>query len=673
MKKIEQIAQSFGIAENQYSYEMNHSKEVVSLEIFEPEYDYSPGFTGTRLMKFVSSFKNLESLEIDVDDLVIDHFNEISDLKHLKTLHIECDTKVSNLDFLSRMEHLQHLYIQSSHINDLTGIERHHKLTALFLGNTAIRDLNPLRGLADLEQVGIFHSRIEDINCLKDLKNLRIINLQNNNIKDLSVFSEMKDIQHLDLSFNQIGDIDSVKDNVNLMSLNISNNEIEDVSVIRNFQNLNDLSLANNKVEDISALENIKLVNNLNISGNRIREIAPLKNLENLKIFNAGNNPLEDIQTTEFAARFTYLNLENCGISNISFLLNQQRIVYLNLNMNSVSDFSPLEGMADLKEIDLRFNNITETFPVHYFSDLNVVDLAGNPFGNMKFHIYRGQDLDGRKMGLLSDLAKLNADYYFNKGMMDEALAYFYFEKKHTNQHPQVFYIYLQKMLDTASSETVYMKYYFSRMTDFLCFYENSKWLSDEDYNKLHSKIALVKEPERTSMLETLNKIKEGKRTGFNFNYYDFHFYEGKVSNPYISDELLFIKGSMQVGRDQLMTNLYYLKLLKKRNSPFYFTLLHKIKHVLKMNFAYTEPERKEHDYYRDLIHNIDKSNIPESKVSFSGSHFSKHYQYVHYKHPVPGNKKKDSERGSNMVVFIGFVVVAFALLMAVRSCLNLF
>lgn len=673
MEKIEQIAQSFGIAENQYSYEMNHSKEMVSLEIFEPEYDYSPGITGTQLMKFVFSFKNLESLEIDLDDLVIDHFNEIADLKYLKTLHIECDTEVSSLDFLSRMEHLKHLYIQSSHITNLNGIDRHHKLTALFLGNTTIRDLNPLRSLADLEQLGIFHSRIEDISCLKNLKKLRILNLQNNSIKDLSVFSEMKNIHHLNLSFNQIRSIDSVKDNVNLVNLNISNNEIEDISVIRNFQSLNDLSLANNKVEDISALEYSKRVNNLNISGNRIREIAPLKNLGNIKIFNAGNNPLEDIQKTEFAARFTHLNLENCGISNISFLLDQHKIVYLNLNMNSVKDFSSLERMTYLEEIDLRFNNITETFPVHYFSDLKMVDLTGNPFGNRKFHVYKGEDLDGQKMGLLSDLAKLNADDYFSKGMMDEALAYFYFEKKHLNQHPQIFHIYLQKMLDTASSETVYIKYYFSRMTDFLCFYENSKLLSDEDYHKIHVKLATVKEPERTSMLETLNKIKEGKRTGFNFNYYDFHFYEEKVSNPHISDELLFIKGSMQVERDQLMTNLYYLKLLKKRNSPFYFNLLHKIKYVLKMNFAYTEAERKEHDYYRDLIHHIDTSNIPESKVYFSDSHFSKHYQYVHYRHPEPGNNKKDSERGSNMVVFIGIIVIAFALLMAVRSCLNLF
>ncbi|MFC3160447.1 Leucine-rich repeat (LRR) protein [Chryseobacterium arachidis] len=673
MSKIEQIANSLGITDDQYSYKTNDLGEVISLEIFEPEYDYSLSFIKIHLLKFVSSFKHLELLEIALSDFLIENLHEISDLKYLKTLHIECDTEVKNLNFLTQMKDLEHLYLQSSQIADLNGIEKHSKLTHLFLGDSKIKNLNPLKELIGLDQLGIFHNQIEDISVLKYLKNLKVLYLQHNNIEDISVFSEFKTIRHLDLSFNEIKNIDSVKENVDILYLNINNNEVDDISVVKNFQKIRDLSLANNKIEDISALENVELLEHLNISGNKIKEIAPIKNHRNLKIFYTGNNPLEDIGKIEFASQFTYLHLENSGLKDISFLLNQHKIVHLILNNNSIRHFSSLEGKNNLKEIYLKSNNNSENFPIHYFSDLEKIDLTGNPFGNQMFSRYGGQDLNGQKIGLMSDLAKLNADYYYNKGMMDEALAYFYYENKDSNKYPEVFHIYLQKILGTASSEVVYIKYYFSIVTNFLRFYDNLDFLTEENYNHIYSKIDSVQEPERSSMLEILYKLRQKKRVAFNFNYYDFHFYEEKISNPFISDELLFIKGSISVKRDQLMTNLYYLKLLKKRSSPFYFTLLHKIENVLKMNFAYTEEERKEHDYYRSLIQNLDESNIPKNKVYFSNSYFDKHYQYAHFDHPESSDKKKENGKGSNAILCTIAIITLFAICMAVKSCLNLF
>jgi Leucine-rich repeat (LRR) protein len=676
MSKVEQIANSLGITDDQYSYKTNDVGEVISLEIFEPEYDYSLSFIKTHLLKFVSSFKYLELLEIILNDFLIEDLHEISDLKYLKTLHIECDTEVKNLDFLIQMKDLEHLYIQSSQIADLNGIEEHSKLVHLFLGNSKIKDLNPLKELVLLDQLGIFHNQVEDISVLKYLKNLKVLYLQHNNIEDISVFSELKTIRHLDLSFNTIKNIDSIKENADILYLNINNNEIDDISVLKKMRNINDLSLANNKIEDISSLENLQSLIQLNISGNRIKKIAPVKNHKNITIFNANNNSLEDIQKTEFTSQFTYLNLENCGINDISFLLNQHRIAHLILNYNSIKHFSSLEGNNGLKEIDLRSNDITETFPIQYFSDLKTIDLTGNSFGSKMFSIYGGLDQNGQKIGLISDLRKLNADYYYyyyyNKGMMEEALAYFYFENKDSKMYPEVFHMYVQKTQETESSETVYIKYYFSQIISFLCFNENLSCLTDEIYSKIYSKINSVKEPERTSMLEILDKIKAKKRVSFKFNYYDFHFYEEKVSNPYITDELLFIKGSLSVTRNNLMTDLYYLRLLKKRCSPFYFTLLHKIGYVLKMNFAYTEEERKEHDYYQSLIQNLNNSDIPKSGVYFSNSYFDKNYHYTHHENSIEQNKKKEEGKKPNIVLWIASTITVFAICMAIRSCLRL-
>lgn len=672
MSKVVRIASSLRIPDNQYSYKMNDSGEVISLEIFEPEYDDSHSLIKTHLLKFVSSFKYLELLEIVLSDFLIEDLNEISDLKFLKTLHIECDTKVKNIDFLTQMKNLEHLYIQSSQITTLDGIEKCSELIYLFLGNSKIQDITPLKELTSLVQLEIFHNMVNDISVLKYLKNLRTLYFQHNSIEDISVLSELKHIQHLDLSFNRINNIDSIKENGGIQYLNFNNNQIKDIFVVKNFQNIKHLSFANNRVEDISALENVDSLMQLTISGNIITKISPISFQKNIKILNAGNNPLNDIKNIEFASQFTYLNLESCGINDISFLINQHNIIHLILNNNSIKSFTSLEGKTALKEIYLKASDIVETFPIHYFSDLRIIDLSGNSFGNQKFSIFGGHDLNGQKIGLLSDLAKLNADYYYHNGMMEEALAYFYYINKDSNRYPEIFYIYLQKMLEISSLEVVYIKYYFSVITNFLRFYDNLDWLTEENYNKMYSKITSIREPERTLMLEILDKLKSKKRTFFNFNFYDFHFYEEKLNNPYISDELLFIKGSMSVTRDNLMTNLYYLKLLKKRNSPFYFTLLHKIENVLKMNFASTEEEIKVHDSHRLLIQDIEKSNIPERKVYFSSSYFDKHYQYVHYNHPESSEKKNHNKKESDIVLYILSIFILFALFMAVKSCLNL-
>lgn len=674
MGKVEQIAASFGITDNEYTYEINSSGEIISMHIFEPDYDYSDNIGKSNIMKFISLFHHLEFLEIDLNDFIIETFDDISHLKDLKTLYVECDTQVKNLNFLAEMKNLEQLYIQSSDIDSLEGIDSYQKLTHFFLASSKIEDLAPLEKMTALIQLGICNSVIKDISPLRNLQKLKIINLNHNQLEDISALSDLTNLEHADISFNSVKNIKYLEKNILLKSLNISNNEISEIEVLKNFKVLNDLSAANNRIDDLSVLEDLKLLLNVDISGNKIKKITPLKNLTDIKILRAGNNPLEDLEKTEFASQFTYLNLENCGLKDISFLFKQHQLQHLILNNNSVKNFSSLEGKSSLKEIYLKSNDITETFPIHYFSDLKLIDLTENPFGNQMFTKYGGgHDLTGKKIGMIADLAKLNADYYYNKGMMDEALAYFYYENKDSHKYCEIFHIYLQKMLDTASSEVVYIKYYFSTLANFLRFYDNLNWLTEENYNTIHLKINSIKEPERTSMLGILHALKQKKRVLFNFNYYDFHFYEEKVSHPYISDELLFIKGSLSVERDNLMTNLYYLKLLKKRNSPFYFTLLHKIENVLKMNFAYTEEERKEHDYYRSLLQNLDKKNIPEKKAYFSSSYFDRHYHYVHYNHPESPDRKKKEGAGSGIILYVMSAIVLLAIGMAVRSCLNLF
>lgn len=637
---VEKIASRLGIPNYCYHYDTN-SVSVISLDIYNPEYDNLHPSEKENIIQFAASFKFLKILNISISDFVIKDLSSFSDLIYLESLYLESDTEIADLSFLKSMKLLESLHIQSSKITEITELENLNHLNLLQIRESNIENIDAIEDLKSLEFLDFSFNNIKDLSPLKDLKFLKSIDFSNNNVEDISVLSEFENLEYLNISSNSVSDISFIAKNFNLKTLVVSENKIRNIEVISNFSYLYHLSINDNEINDFEVLENLKELNYLNVSETKISSLKILNSNVNLKYLLSDNNLIADFSEFQMNSQLHFLSLNHCGIKNLDFIKNQKEIRILYLNDNQIEELSPLQNLDFLTEIYLKNNRIKDTFPIHYFSQLSFLDLSGNRFGNKKFLKYVGfddQKEDGESVGLLEDLKKINADYYFEIGDNDAALAFYYYD--HRTKFVEEFYIYLEKFLNTPSHETVYIKYYFSKIFGFLFEDGNFSKIQPEDFDKLERKVSTVKQPEKNKMLVVLDNLKIGLRAFYHFNYLDFYFYEKNVANPLIDDELLFLKGSVIVNRENLMTNIYFLKLLKQRNSPFYFNLFHKIKNILDMNFAYNKEERLQHDDYMDLLHHLDDPRIIKRDDHFSQIHLDKSYQYTHYSFPNLTPKK---------------------------------
>lgn len=595
MSQIESIGKNYGMDTGCYSYETDKTGEIISLDLYDPEYYDFQG--KENILSFISHFKKLQSLSINIYDYRIDDLSILKNFKFLKSISIETPTTIGDLDCIAHLTELETLIIEQSNISDIS----------------------ILSGMKNLKYLSICNSSISDISPLQDLINLEYIILNDNKIKSITGLNNHKKLGGIYLDNNKISYIDSLSESKLLKYLSIANNEITNVDFLKPCQELELFRAGNNKLENIDFLEGKTKLNHLDISNNPIAVITAITNLKSVTFFGCSNNPLINYNSISFKSSFENVFLDNCQISNVSFLSNQYNIHTLFLDNNDISDFTALQNLFNCKNISLRNNKLANIFPVHYFHSIERIDLRGNELGNKEYirtqSFSRTNNPDEKDS--IENLRKQMADYYYNNGQYDEALAYYYFDN---TAHPEFFYMYLNKLLNTPTYLSFYINYYFSKLYHVLPRIDKEKKLLNENRSKILEKLQNANQNEVRKLLNILNGLDSQTNQYFGFLMDEFYYYEQNTANPYLDNEILFIKGggiNYSVERETLEQNLYYLKLLKINNSPFYFNLCSKILECLRMDFAYTNEEREKHAYYMDLIINIENRDIkkPDEKI----------------------------------------------------------
>jgi hypothetical protein len=655
MAAIEIIMSKYGIRdyEDIISCDSDDTKDITSLEIFDGDHSEFPAHID--LQEFVSNFKNLKRLNIDVYGQEITDLSLLEDLVGLESIYIECNTSINNLDFLNNLVHLESLHIVGSEVSDISCLSKNKKLNFIGLENSKIEDISVLTELPLIESVKFTQNRIKEINALKHHKGLKNLFISNNAIDTIEALNDFEALKHIDISHNNISDLTPISRSKGLNSLKIANNKIRDVQFLNECHHLNNLDISNNLIESIDFLKEMQQLNYVNISNNPIASIDPLKELQSMSHLNASSlNGVEIDSSFSFQSTMFHLEMSNCNLSNASFLSNQYKLVRLNLSNNRLSNFHFLKGNTFIKQLNLKNNHISDVFPAYYFFDIDAIDLRENEFGGKIFERYPGSGMSAysnfdtpdykepSETGSTIELGQLIADHYYKKGDNDAALAYHYLQ--YSSRSETAFNIYLNKFLEMPDSEVVYLKYYFSVIL------RNIPGVS-EDKKPIHpntikkyadflKKLDIT--PFRNHFLaEELKKINgiPNHQLFFKFQNDEFYFYEKKVNNPLIQDELFFIKAHSyryldQLKREDLHAAIFCLKELYTRSSPYFYKLRNEILTTLKMHFASTDSERKLHDYFRDGVVNINEREFEEPQPLLDaverGISVKKGYFYVH-------------------------------------------
>lgn len=693
MKTVNAIASHYNITEEFYDCQTNEQGEVIALELFDGEYDDFP--SRDYVLQFASHFKQLKRLHIDIFDCVISTLQPLEGLKYIETLYFECSSTLSDLESVYHFPNLKSLTVYSSEISDLTPLIACKHLTSIGLPNAHISDISCLKQLPNLSGLDFAKNSISNIDVLSTLKNLTSIACSYNNIENIEALSGLTELKYIVLTGNSIQDLNPIAQSTQVVNLLINKNKVKDIRVLQNHLALKHINLSENNITDISVLKDKTNLEVVTLSKNPIKSLNPLTKLTAIRHLYASGLQLNDKEKlTTFESEIWYLDLSNNQLTDGTCLENQHKLLQLNLSNNALKAFAWLKNMSRIKHLDLSNNALKEPFPIYYLYGADAIDLRGNTFGNTVYERHQGlashssiytNTPTNEDHKLITDLEKTVADYYYEKGDLDSALAYYYMSGNYNNK--TVFDIYLRKLLTTPQDDLVYIKYYFYKIV--MAF--DKTLVKPEEFTKLYKQIGdclgtLSNTTQREHLLNALEHLNKGHRTNPStiFNPLELYFYERKHPKPYITDEMLFLKGTGfatdRISREQLDKGVFYLKALHTRNSPFFYTLKNRIRTTLNNQFAYTDTERKAHDYYMDLIHHIGQRTIesPEHEpVTIAiGVEIKQGYKFAYYDAdlvkqlniPTPYDTEDQTPGWAKSKNLLNYILLGLLILMVVKA-----
>lgn len=157
-------------------------------------------------IRFLTDFKNCESLFLSVDSV---DYSAINSLKKLKSLGIyECIGDEFFLPALS-LEDLEILYIfpekeKEYNTDFINSIQNLKKLETFAARKVTFNSINFLKGKTNLSYLDLGNCNISDITVIRDLVNLEYLYLDNNFIIDATSLYDLPNLKYVQLNNNPL-------------------------------------------------------------------------------------------------------------------------------------------------------------------------------------------------------------------------------------------------------------------------------------------------------------------------------------------------------------------------------------------------------------------------------------------------------------------------------------
>ena len=592
MDFIKLFEEETGIDKEHYNFTLNKNGDVETIAFYDVE-GWPFQYNGD-LIQALSPFLWLRQIHFEVSEFTITDLSGLAVFEHLEWLNLSDCCQEADISVLSGLKNLKHVALDNARINDI----------------------NSLKDLKNLESLSLSGNNIKTIEILKEHSNLTLVNFSYNQLTDISSLSKCKGLKTLSADFNQINDLSFVKELTELEHLRLENNSLKDISFVSHLLKLKTLWVPSNPIENIVFISSLSDLLQLNIQKIPIDNLTALADLTKLTYLRAG--PIKNFED-EILSHFEeliVLTLNDCNINDLIFLKPLKKLFNLNLDNNSISDFSVLFELPQLKYLSLRNNLISEPYPPHAFENLVSLDLTGNLFGNKAYNHSYGQ---------FNELNVDTANYWYNIGDHDRALAYFY-----VNSIGKVsLIIYHKKLVNLKSSDDYLRLYYVMRCENILIHLKDE----DEEIQKIRKDtIQIVKDSQFFNRTELSISLADRGKNVMNYIYYsEYTAYLNSNEEAKINPEILYMLGSKTLNKRENLDKLLSLyQQLLRMDSLLYLALHQTITRILKMNFAYIAPELTAFNYYKDLL-----THINEREVQFFDSTrwFKEHYSnYIHDK-----------------------------------------
>ena len=255
------------------------------------------------------SFLNLSgNRNIDLNTVPIRYNNQENEENNDYYCLILNNCNIENIEIL-KQSNIQNISLEGNPISDVSGLSEVTDIIELNLGNTNVTDVSPLKNIKSLylnDNSGLYNidklsevrflqlknCHLSDFSFINELNNLEEIYLNNNEIETFPILNN-KEMWILDISDNKLEGIPDFS-KINCSQILMKNNEIKNISNITsvlNMESLDFLDLSNNKIEEIPNINNNRIY--INLDNNFIDNIPEGNNYSYENQILSGNYELE--------------------------------------------------------------------------------------------------------------------------------------------------------------------------------------------------------------------------------------------------------------------------------------------------------------------------------------------------------------------------------------------
>lgn len=162
--------------------------------------------------------------------------------------------RVTNISFLSGLDHLRLLYLDGTAVRDISLLAEKKELWFLSIGGTQIEDLSPLANLRKLQTISLDRTNVSDLSPLRGHK-LKRIWMRSTQVSDISVLADMDGLVFLDLYKTLVSDISPLSSAYQLESLTLNWTKVSDITPLMKLKRLKSLDVRRTNVTSESVRE----------------------------------------------------------------------------------------------------------------------------------------------------------------------------------------------------------------------------------------------------------------------------------------------------------------------------------------------------------------------------------------------------------------------------------
>ncbi|CAL5997773.1 Conserved_hypothetical protein [Hexamita inflata] len=300
------------------------------------------------------------------------------------------------LKVTKKLQNLRYLDIAQNDISTSEGI-CNEKLTSLNVSQNKLKSLNGFGDLTNLSSLDVSGNQLESVEELTYLTNLKELNISFNAIKSIQTLHRLVKLAYFNLICNKVLDIEICLRMNDLIDLRTKNNIIQNSYVLQEHTNFKETWLSEQLTPDTSDQEAKKLKeqgknsNMIEKYKNQVKnnslEIVNDQYVQNLKFSDLigvtkelSLSKCENVSFELVPVLVQSLKVNSCGLQNIFGLEQITQITSLELSDNLLEDVLEIQELTKLTRLVLSNNRISRLYWIKALTQLKYLDLQNNKF-----------------------------------------------------------------------------------------------------------------------------------------------------------------------------------------------------------------------------------------------------------------------------------------------------